>query len=72
MITRSRLASWSYYTGAYPGPFPIQLREKLKDLEELTDKDDYYFLRFLRIRNFNVNLAQSMIKTVVGSVSTLT
>ncbi|CAI8042968.1 SEC14-like protein 2 [Geodia barretti] len=45
---------------------PAKLREKLKDLEELTDKDDYYFLRFLRIRNFNVNLAQSMIKASLG------
>jgi hypothetical protein len=61
----------SWHSGD-PGVTPAQekalrsLRERLKDVEELTDKDDHYFLRFLRIRNFNVNLAHSMIKTSLG------
>lgn len=45
----------------------LQLRRALSDIEELKNEDDYFFLRWLRSRYFNVNEAEWMIRKVSGS-----
>ena len=42
----------------------LQLREELKNVKELADKDDHYFLPFLRIRDFWVIPAKEEIERV--------
>ena len=41
-----------------------QLRRALHDVEEVADKDDHYFLRWLRARKFNVARAEDMLRKV--------
>ena len=41
-----------------------QLRRALHDVEEVADKDDHYFLRWLRARKFNVAQAEDMLRKV--------
>ena len=41
-----------------------QLRAVVGDIPDLADKDDYYFLRWLRARGFNVRKAEDMIRKV--------
>ena len=41
-----------------------QLRSALHDVEEVADKDDHYFLRWLRARKFNVAQAEDMLRKV--------
>ena len=41
-----------------------QLRSALRDVEEVADKDDHYFLRWLRARKFNVAQAEDMLRKV--------
>ena len=42
----------------------IQLRDVLSDIEYLRDKDDHYFLRWLRARKFNVPQSEDMLRKV--------
>ena len=42
----------------------LQLRSALRDVEEVVDKDDHYFLRWLRARKFNVAKAEDMLRKV--------
>ena len=42
----------------------LQLRSALHDVEEVADKDDHYFLRWLRARKFNVAQAEDMLRKV--------
>ena len=41
-----------------------QLRRALHDVEEVADKDDHYFLRWLRARKFNLAQAEDMLRKV--------
>ena len=41
-----------------------QLRDALSDVEYLRDKDDHYFLRWLRARKFNVPQSEDMLRKV--------
>ena len=41
-----------------------QLRSALHDVEEVTDRDDHYLLRWLRARKFNVTQAEDMLRKV--------
>ena len=41
-----------------------QLRDALSDVEYLRDKDDHYFLRWLRARKFNVSQSEDMLRKV--------
>ena len=43
----------------------LQLRSAFRDVEEtVADKDDHYFLRWLRARNFNIAKAEDMLRKV--------
>ena len=42
----------------------LQLRSAFCDVEEVADKDDHYFLRWLRARNFNIAKAEDMLRKV--------
>ena len=44
--------------------YVTQLRSALRDVEEVADKDDHYFLRWLRARKFNVAQAEDMLRKV--------
>ena len=36
----------------------------MRDVEEVANKDDHYFLRWLRVRKFNVAKAENMLREV--------
>ena len=42
----------------------LQLRSALREVEEVAGKDDHYFLRWLRVRKFNVAEAEDMLRKV--------
>ena len=42
----------------------MQLRTAVRDIPDVAGKDDYYFLRWLRARNFDVRKAENMIRNV--------
>ena len=42
----------------------LQLRSALHDVEEVADKDDHYFLLWLRARKFNIAKAEDMLRKV--------
>ena len=46
----------------------MQLRDAVGDIVALADKDDHYFLRWLRARKFNVAEAEKMLRNVSKSV----
>lgn len=42
----------------------MQLQTAVKDIPAVAGEDDYYFLRWLRARNFHVGKAEVMIRNV--------
>jgi len=54
----------SVWTGSVAIFLSLQLRAVVGDIPDLADKDDYYFLRWLRARGFNVRKAEDMIRKV--------
>ena len=41
-----------------------QLRTAVRDVAEVAEKDDHYFLRWLRARKFDVSRAEDMLRKV--------
>ena len=48
----------------WPAPPPHQLKAVVSDIPSIAEKEDHYFLPWLRIRGFNVAKAEELIKNV--------
>ena len=55
----------------FAASYNTQLKDLLPDIEYLRDKDDYYFLRWLRAKKFNVLEAKDMLRMVSSYVPLL-